>query len=180
MIAVTDRIDTVAHVIQVALTPVFLLTGVASLLGVLSTRLARVADRVDALLEKLEVASPRERTRLEIRLAYLDRRSKILDVAVILATLGGVMTSAAALLLFVDTLRSNAGVTLFIAFGLALMMTIGALICFLLEMLLASKGIRREASKPIEEPEPAEPPEEMRVETAPDIARADSGGAAQG
>jgi Protein of unknown function (DUF2721) len=179
MIAVTDRIDSVAHVIQVALTPVFLLSGVASLLGVLSTRLARVADRVDALIEKLEVASPLERGRLETRLAYLDRRSKILDVAVILATLGGVMTSAAALLLFVDTLRSNAGASLFIAFGLALLMTIGALICFLLEMLMASKGIRKEASKPLEEPDPAEPPEEMRTEASEEVARAD-GGATQG
>src|SRR5271157_2958696 len=41
-----DSVDSVAHVIQVALTPVFLLSGIASLLGVLSTRLARVADRV--------------------------------------------------------------------------------------------------------------------------------------
>jgi len=180
MIAVTDRIDNVAHVIQVALTPVFLLTGVASLLGVLSTRLARVADRVDALIEKLEAAGPGERARLEIRLVYLDRRSKILDVAVILATLGGVLTSAAALLLFVDTLRKNAGVALFVAFGLALLMTIGALLCFLLEMLLASRGIRKEASKPLEEADAAEPPDELRTEAGSDVARADSGGAAQG
>jgi hypothetical protein len=180
MIAVTDRIDSVAHVIQVALTPVFMLSGVASLLGVLSTRLARVADRVDALIEKLEVASPLERSRLEVRLAYLDRRSKILDVAVILATLGGVMTSVAALLLFVDTLRRNAGASLFIAFGLALLMTIGALICFLLEMLMASKGIRKEASKPLEEADAAEPPEEIRTVASEDVARADSGSVAQG
>jgi hypothetical protein len=160
MIAVTDRIDTVAHVIQVALTPVFLLTGVSSLLGVLATRLARVADRVDALLEKLDDATPRERQRFEIRLAYLERRSKILDLAVILATLGGVLTSAAALLLFVDVLRDNAGVSLFVAFGLALIMTIGALVCFLIEMLLASRGVRREAAVSSEEPEPPEPPEQ--------------------
>ena len=51
-----DSVDSVAHVIQVALTPVFLLSGIASLLGVLSTRLARVADRVDALAEQLKRA----------------------------------------------------------------------------------------------------------------------------
>ena len=49
-----DTVESVAHVIQVALTPVFLLSGIASLLGVLSTRLARAADRVDALAEQLE------------------------------------------------------------------------------------------------------------------------------
>jgi hypothetical protein len=32
-------LDTVAHIIQVALTPVFLLSGIATLLNVFSTRL---------------------------------------------------------------------------------------------------------------------------------------------
>jgi hypothetical protein len=34
----------VAHAIQLAVTPVFLLTGLAGLLGVMATRLARVID----------------------------------------------------------------------------------------------------------------------------------------
>src|ERR1700719_2287643 len=84
-----DSVDSVAHVIQVALTPVFLLSGIASILGVLSTRLARVADRVDALAEQLETAGLTQRNRLLSRLAYLRRRSHILDVAVMMATLGG-------------------------------------------------------------------------------------------
>jgi hypothetical protein len=160
MVAVTDGVDTVAHVIQVALTPVFLLSGIASLLSVLATRLGRVADRVDATAEKVEAADRRERLRLEKQLAFLERRTHVLDAAVILATLGGVMTSLAALLLFVDVLREHAGVSLFVAFGLALLMTIGALFCFLIEMLLASRGIRHEVAKSAEEDEPVEAPHE--------------------
>jgi hypothetical protein len=53
-----DTVESVARVIQVALTPVFLLSGITSLLGVLSTRLARVADRVDALADQLEAVEP--------------------------------------------------------------------------------------------------------------------------
>src|SRR5262245_63388764 len=41
-------------VIQLALTPVFLLTAVAALLNVFSTRLGRVADRVDLLSADLQ------------------------------------------------------------------------------------------------------------------------------
>src|SRR5215475_2027279 len=96
-----DTVDSVAHVIQVALTPVFLLSGIASLLGVLATRLARVADRVDALADQLETAGPIDSGRLRLRLAYLRRRLHVLDVAVMLGTLGGVATSCAGLLLFV-------------------------------------------------------------------------------
>ena len=88
-----DTVESVAHVIQVALTPVFLLSGIASLLGVLSTRLARVADRVDALAEQLEADEPIDRRKLRRRLAYLRRRSHVLDAAVMMGTLGGVATS---------------------------------------------------------------------------------------
>jgi uncharacterized protein DUF2721 len=37
------------HIIRMALTPVFLLSGIATLLNVFSARLARVADRVEAV-----------------------------------------------------------------------------------------------------------------------------------
>jgi cytochrome c biogenesis protein CcdA len=141
-----DTVESVAHVIQVALTPVFLLSGIASLLGVLSTRLARVADRVDALADQLEAAGPVDRRQLRLRLAYLRRRSHVLDAAVMMGTLGGVATSCAALLLFVGTLRDRPGVSLFVAFGLALLFTMGALGAFLIEMLLASRGLRDQAS----------------------------------
>jgi hypothetical protein len=43
-----------------------------------------------------------------------------------MGTLGGVATSCAALLLFVGTLRDRPGVSLFVAFGLALLFTMGA------------------------------------------------------
>jgi Protein of unknown function (DUF2721) len=140
-----DTVDSVAHVIQVALTPVFLLSGIASLLGVLATRLARVADRVDALADQLETAGPVDSSRLRRRLAYLRRRSHVLDVAVMMGALGGVSTSCAGLLLFVGTLRDRPGVALFVAFGLALLFTMGALLAFLIEMLLASRGLRDQA-----------------------------------
>lgn len=39
-------LDNVAHIIQVALAPAFLLSALATLLNVFSTRLGRVADHV--------------------------------------------------------------------------------------------------------------------------------------
>ena len=153
-----DSVDSVAHVIQVALTPVFLLSGIASLLGVLSTRLARVADRVDALAEQLETAERVQRSRLQARLTYLRRRSHVLDAAVIMGTLGGIATSLAAVILFVGAFRDQAGISLFVAFGFALLFTIGALLAFLIEMLLASRGIRDLAASAGEPEDAADPP----------------------
>ena len=72
-----------SDVIQLALTPVFLLTAVAALLNVFSTRLGRVADRVDLLSADLQRgAADTEFSSAE--LDFLRRRSLILDVAVVL------------------------------------------------------------------------------------------------
>jgi hypothetical protein len=39
-----DAVDSVAHIVQVALTPVFLLSGIGTLLNVFNARLSRVSD----------------------------------------------------------------------------------------------------------------------------------------
>ena len=89
-----SSVESVTHVIQVALTPVFLLTAVAALLNVFSTRLGRVADRVHQVSANLQSSMT---TDAHLLLKYLRRRSLVLDVAVVLATIAGMATSGAAL-----------------------------------------------------------------------------------
>src|SRR4029453_6864661 len=93
-------------VIQAALTPVFLLTAVAALLNVFSTRLGRVADRVDLLSADLQRGAA-DTEFLSAQLDFLRRRSLILDVAVVLATIGGAATCAAVLVLFFGALGTS-------------------------------------------------------------------------
>ena len=63
-----SSLDTVAHIIQVALTSVFLLSGIATLLNVFSTRLSRVADRVQEANKALDQADEAERDKLSASL----------------------------------------------------------------------------------------------------------------
>jgi uncharacterized membrane protein len=129
-------------VIQLALTPVFLLTAVAALLNVFSTRLGRVADRVDLLSGDLKRGAA-DTEFLSAQLDFLRRRSLILDVAVVLATVGGAATCAAALVLFFGTLRDAEFRTLvFGLFGGAIIFTITALVTFAIEMIMAGLGLR--------------------------------------
>ena len=79
----------IAHIIQGALTPVFLLSGIATLLNVFSTRLARVADQVEAASRALAMADAAEIRLLDRQLRNLYRRSVALDAAVVLAAIGG-------------------------------------------------------------------------------------------
>src|SRR5438874_7359774 len=100
-------LDTVAHILQVALTPVSLLSGIATLLNVFSTRLARVSDRVHRVLEALGGADAVQAKALETQLARLHCRSVALDIAAVLGSLGGAATCGAVLTLFVGALRDE-------------------------------------------------------------------------
>ena len=143
-----SSLDLVAHVIQVALTPIFLLSGIATLLNVFSTRLARVADRVDQITKAIaEAADDDESADLALQLSRLHRRSLSLDAAVVLAAIGGAATCTSVLTLFVGALRdATVASVLFTTFGLAVACTIGAIGAFTAEMLMAGSGVRAEVA----------------------------------
>ena len=138
-----SKLDDIAHLIQLALTPVFLLTGIGTLINVFSQRLARVADQVDKIAHALDDPNGEPAHDTAARLASLKFRSLALDIAVILGAIAGAATCCAVLTLFVGALR-DAGVAfaLYTLFGAAIVCTIGALTAFLIEMLVASKFIR--------------------------------------
>jgi hypothetical protein len=143
-----STLDTIAHVIQTALTPVFLLSGIATLLNVFSTRLGRVADRVEVVGRALEDADRAERRALSAQLARLHRRSVILEIAVVLAGGSGAATCAAVLTLFVGSLRDETiGSVLVGLFGIAVVCALTAIAAFTFEMLLAGIAIRDEVAE---------------------------------
>jgi hypothetical protein len=132
------NLDSAARVVQQALTPVFLLSGIAALLNVFASRLARVADQADALGREPKAASRDQRLRV------LKMRSRALDWAVVLAALAGALTCAAVLVLFLGEVGGSSGATLlFLAFGAAICLTMGSLFGFVIEMLLAARGVRQ-------------------------------------
>ncbi|WP_375463175.1 DUF2721 domain-containing protein [uncultured Methylobacterium sp.] len=136
-------LDSTAHIIQVALTPVFLLSGIATLLNVFGARLARVADQAERVSGLLAGATELERGTMGRRLDRLRLRSLLLDAAVILAALAGVSTCGAVLTLFVGALRdATVASVLFGSFGAAILCTLCALVAFGVEVLLASRGVR--------------------------------------
>jgi hypothetical protein len=142
--AVATSLDSTAHIIQIALTPVFLLSGIATLLNVFGTRLARVADQAERIALAIDGATGPEQDRLALRMNALRRRSLALDAAVILGALGGVATCGAVLTLFFGALRdATVADILFLLFGFAILCTLGALMVFGFEMLLASRGMRQ-------------------------------------
>jgi hypothetical protein len=141
-----DPVGLVAHLIQTALTPVFLLSGIASLLIVFNTRLARVSDHVACVSDRLRrEEAPAERRRLHAHLVRLARRRLMLDASVALGAIGGGSTCAAAFVLFLGSVREAAIANWLIGlFAVALACTVASLLTFLGDSLLAWHSLRRE------------------------------------
>jgi MFS family permease len=135
-------LDDAAHLIQVALTPVFLLSGIGALLNVFAGRLARVADQLTALTTALKSGDATDEQ--NEKLALLRRRSLILDVAVVLATAGAAATCLAIMTLFLFALSNKAIASiLLLFFGGAVLCTLGAVVAFGIEMVLSNRAMRR-------------------------------------
>jgi hypothetical protein len=132
-----DSLQGAAHVVQLALTPVFLLSGIAALLNVFASRLGRVADQADALASAAQDASSQGRLRL------LKWRSRALDWAVVMAALAGALTCSAVLVLFLGEVRGGGAASLlYLFFGGGIVLTMGSLFAFVVEMLMAATSVR--------------------------------------
>ncbi|WP_158747300.1 DUF2721 domain-containing protein [Acidisphaera sp. L21] len=141
----------VTHIIQTALAPIFLLSGIGTLLNLFNTRLARVSDHVEHITELLDAADDDQKALdLYRHLRRLSRRRLALDASVIFAGLAGACTCAAAFALFVVTLRDAAGsMVLLWVFGMALGCTIVALAAFIVDTILAWHGVLRDGPMPL-------------------------------
>ena len=136
-----ETID-IAHVIQAAIAPVFLLMGVAAMLGVLTNRLARIVDRARALEARLE-AQPESLPKLLGDLRVLARRARYINVAISLCTVAALLVA-----LVVVTLFANAflGVRLTreiaLLFVAAMLCLSAAFVAFFVEVRQATASLR--------------------------------------
>src|SRR5215213_2087212 len=89
-----SQVVALGHVIQLAVAPVFLLTGVSGLLGVLTNRLARIIDRARYLEESARVGEGGEQERIHQELRLLSHRARLINTAVSLCTLCALLICA--------------------------------------------------------------------------------------
>lgn len=138
-----DRIDDIAHVIQLAVAPVFLLTAVGTLLAVLTNRLGRSVDRRRVLSAYLMGVDAPLAGEAREELAMVERRVHLIYGAIALAVICAIfvclLISTAFVGAFVSTELSR---TLGVLFVLAMLALIGSLGIFLREIFLAVSGPR--------------------------------------
>jgi hypothetical protein len=130
----------VAKAIQLALAPVFLLTGIAGLLSVMTSRLSRIIDRGRRLTEDRESVTWLDDDGIVRELRVLERRRYLTSLAITGCTMAALLVCTVIASIFFEALFDAhlrwvigflfTAATLALLFGLA---------CFLREVHLATK-----------------------------------------
>ncbi len=132
----------IAHLVQSALAPVFLLSGIATTLVVLTNRLARAVDRARTLEDRLErgVGSAQH---LHDEIKVLARRARYINAAISMCAVSALVVALVVVTLFANAFF-NAGLaaTIALLFVAAMLLITGAFVAFFIEVRLATAALR--------------------------------------
>jgi CBS domain containing-hemolysin-like protein len=134
----------VAHLIQVALTPIFLISAIGVTLNVLTSRLARIVDRARTMEDELCRPNYQPGARdLHAALSVLARRARYINAAITLITLSALFIALVVVMLFVNAF-AHWELSAFIAimFILSMLSFAAALTSFLIEVRIATTTLR--------------------------------------
>jgi F0F1-type ATP synthase assembly protein I len=99
-----ESVYTVRSAMNLALARVFLLSGIAGLLVVMTGRLGRIIDRGRALYEREGDASPDEASALHQELRHLERRRHFASMAINACTISALLVCLIIGALFIDVI----------------------------------------------------------------------------
>ena len=133
----------IAHAIQLALAPVFLLSGIWVFLGVLTNRLARIVDRARNLERELRQPEPHRPDITRELLVSSSRRAHYINIAITLGTIAALLIALVVALLFGSTfVPLNLAPPVALLFVLAMLSLVAAFVSFLIEVRIAISVLR--------------------------------------
>jgi hypothetical protein len=131
---IPEPID-VLRIIQAAVAPVVLISGVGLLLLTLSARLGRIVDRTRIVAAERRTATPSQRDWLDTQLSILERRARLIRLALALsATSVGVIGVLIAVLFLGLLLGWNVTIICTLLFVTALLCLVVAMFVFVREL----------------------------------------------
>lgn len=137
------KVVDIAHAIQLALAPVFLLSGIWVFLGVLTNRLARIVDRARNMEKELRHPEAQDPGRIRNQLAALARRARYINIAITLGTIAALLIALVVALLFASTfVPLNLAPPVALLFVLAMLSLVAAFVSFLFEVRVAIAVLR--------------------------------------
>ena len=133
----------IAHTIQLALAPVFVLVALGNILNILSARMGRIVDRARFLQARHGETAGVEHDQIVREIRTIDRRISLIGRAIAMLVLSGLSIGTTVATLFLDELihvdLSRVVGSLFL---LAISLLMAALVLFLHETRIAAASLR--------------------------------------
>jgi len=134
----TNVVNSISHLIQLSVAPVFLLAAVAGLLNVFVGRLVRIIDKIDKIQLEEELKKESSHTidqAKKARKSFLQQRLKVTNYAIALCTSAGLMVAFVIITMFLsEILAFNNSTLISTFFILAMLFLISSLLLFLKEI----------------------------------------------
>ncbi len=140
--------DSSLGIIQTAVTPVILLSGVGALMITLTNRMGRIVDRTRKLAESAHVVVPAARAPIEDQLAIMWSRAKLLRMAVTFAGLSMLLSCVLVMVIFIGAFVDRQFSLQMVAiFGASVVFLILALVWFLWDIWFSLTALKIEVDR---------------------------------
>jgi hypothetical protein len=139
----------ILRLIQAAIAPVVLISGVGLLLLTLTTRLGRIVDRTRLLASERRAAPPAAHAGLDAQLAILARRAGLIRLAVALSASSVAMIGILIAVLFLGLLLGwNIAIAAVLLFVASLLSLVAAMLVFVSELFQALSALELSVDAP--------------------------------
>lgn len=141
----TLSVAEILPILQTAIGPTILISGVGLLLLTMTNRLGRVIDRYRVLLKEIQNAPAEKRGRYDIQLKVLWRRAKLVRMAIALAAASQLLASVLIIVIF-SVAVTHVEITWLIGsiFIICMLCLISAMVAFLWDINLSVASFKHE------------------------------------
>lgn len=135
-------------IIQTAVTPVILLSGVGALMITLTNRMGRIVDRTRILAGQAHQTAADARQHIDEQLTIMWRRAKLLRLAVTFAGLSMLLCCILVMVISVDYLLGREfAIEMVVIFGLSVISLLLALLAFLRDIWMSLWALNIEVTR---------------------------------
>jgi len=153
--AVESQLRDITHTIELAVAPVFLLTALGTMLGVLNTRLGRVVDRARRVEARLGSEEGSARPALLSEIRQLSFRARLILLSITCGVTAALLVSLLIAVAFLGYLfEAHFGNGMAVLFVLAIGAFVFSLLIFLREIYAASTTLRFDLEGAAQRPRP--------------------------
>ena len=130
-------------ILQLAIGPVILISGVGLLLLTLTNRFGRLIDRARLIRHEMAAApGEAETARLQAQIDILVNRARILRLSITLGSISVLLAGVLMLVLFLSALlKWEDGLLIIVIFSLAVLSLIGSILAFIRDMNLSLTAV---------------------------------------